>query len=149
MSVNSFVRMFCIWVPCRVSAMENEQLLYRIDARTPPSLSLLGTICSYKIRGYHSVVTEDSKFSCVVTLCRVTNTDCRFGEMAVPFSSGSISLWIVFFVFDYVTLKMKVTRSFGTSATTCQSSRRNIPATLQSSDTYLHLYKAHMLGNTT
>jgi len=39
--------------------MENEQLLYRIHVRTPPSLSLLGTICSYKIRGYHSVVTEE------------------------------------------------------------------------------------------
>ena len=42
--------------------MEKEQFLYRIYARTTPSRSLLGKICSYKIRGYHSGVAEESVF---------------------------------------------------------------------------------------
>ena len=62
MSVHLFVRTFCIWVPCSMSAVEKEQFLHRIYVRTPSSPSLLGTICCYKIRGYHSGVAEESIF---------------------------------------------------------------------------------------
>ena len=44
--------------------MDREQFLHRIHARTTPSPSLLGTIFSYKIRGYHSGVAKN-QFLCL------------------------------------------------------------------------------------
>jgi hypothetical protein len=60
MSFHLFVWMFCVSVPCSMSAMEKQKFLHRMHARTTPSPSFLGTICSYKIRGYHSGVADES-----------------------------------------------------------------------------------------